>query len=56
MAGMWPTEQTMRAYNESKVDVPKAAADVNALLTKASALSGTLVKYNLMLTVPAAMK
>jgi hypothetical protein len=56
MAGMWPTEQTIRYYNESKTDVPKAVADVNALLAKANALSATLVKYNLMLTVPAAMK
>ena len=56
MAGMWPTEQTLRAYNEAKTDVPKAVADVNALLAKANALSGTLVKYNLMLTVPAPLK
>ena len=56
MAGMSPTEQTLRAYNESKTDVPKAVADVNALLAKANALSSTLAKYNLLLTVPPPVK
>ncbi|MBI1875341.1 MAG: hypothetical protein HYS05_15845, partial [Acidobacteria bacterium] len=56
MAGMSPTEQTTRAYNDAKTETPKAIADVNALLTKATALSGTLAKYNITLTVPPAPK
>jgi hypothetical protein len=53
MAGMWPTEQSMRAYTDSKSEVPKVIADANALLAKASALSTTLTQHNLTLTVPA---
>jgi hypothetical protein len=56
MGGIWPTAQTLRAYNEAKVEVPKAVADGNALFTKAAAMSATLAKYNLALTAPAAVK
>ena len=54
MGGIWPTEQTMRAYNEAKIDVPKDIAEGNALFAKAAAMSATLAKYNLTLTAPAA--
>jgi hypothetical protein len=54
--GMWPTEQTTRAYNDAKKDVPKAIADANAVLARAATLSGTLAKYNLTLTVSPPVK
>ncbi|HET7617819.1 MAG TPA: hypothetical protein VFK20_04860 [Vicinamibacterales bacterium] len=49
MGGMWPTSDTLAAYADAKVDVPKAAADVKELLTRASTLDTTLTKYNLQL-------
>lgn len=56
MGGMWPTEQTMRAYSESKAEAPKAIEEANALFAKASALSTALAKYNLSLTAPAPVR
>ncbi len=56
MGGMWPTEQTMRAYTESKAEVPKAIEEVNALFGKAAGLAATLAKYNLSLTAPTPVK
>ena len=56
MGGMWPTQQTLRAYDEAKIDVPKAVAEANALLSRAAALGSTLAKYNLTLTVPPPVK
>jgi hypothetical protein len=53
MGGMWPTEQTMKAYSDVKVKMPKAMADASALIAKAQALSVQLAKYNITLTVPA---
>ena len=32
MGGMWPTEASMRAYTDSKAQLPKAIADANVLL------------------------
>jgi hypothetical protein len=52
MGGMWPTEQTMKAYSDVKVKMPKAIADASALLAKAQTLSTELAKYNVTLTVP----
>jgi hypothetical protein len=52
MGGMWPPQQVMQAYTDAKAQLPKLFADANALLTKASALSGALAKHNLTLTVP----
>ncbi|HEY2905817.1 MAG TPA: hypothetical protein VGJ29_07930 [Vicinamibacterales bacterium] len=52
MAGMWPGEQTMKAYNDVKAQTPKAIADINAAIAKANALSVSLAKANLTLTVP----
>ena len=52
MGGMWPTEQTMKAYNDAKTDMPKLVAEANALFTKASALSTALAKHNITLTAP----
>ena len=56
MGGMQPGQQIMRAYTESKAEAPKAIADLNALLAKATTMSATLAKYNLKLDVPAAVK
>jgi photosystem II stability/assembly factor-like uncharacterized protein len=53
MGGMWPTEQTMKAYNDAKTQMPKLIAEANALFTKASALSSALAKHNITLTAPA---
>ena len=52
MGGMWPTEQTTKAYAEAKANVPKAIGDASALVTRAQALSTQLANYNLTLTVP----
>ena len=54
MGGMWPTKATMDAYSDAKVDVPKAISEVNALLNKAGAISGSLARHGITLTVPAA--
>ena len=56
MAGMWPTEQTMKAYSDAKVEVPKAINDANALFVKAAALSSSLARYNITLTAPTPTK
>jgi len=52
-AGMSPADPTVRAYTEVKAQTPKAIADLNAVIAKATTLAGTLAKYNLTLTVPA---
>lgn len=56
MAGMWPTEATMRAYNESKTQLPKAIADANSLFARAATLSSALTKFNLTLAAPSPVK
>jgi hypothetical protein len=56
MAGMWPTELTMRAYSESKAQLPKAIADANSLFARAATLSSALTKYNVTLTAPTPVK
>ena len=56
MGGMSPAEQTTRAYNEAKTMAPKVFAEVNAVFTKAAALSSTLAKYNVTLTAPSPVK
>jgi hypothetical protein len=53
MAGMSPADPTIRAYTEVKAQTPKAIADMNAAIAKATILSSALAKYNLTLTVPA---
>jgi photosystem II stability/assembly factor-like uncharacterized protein len=52
MGGMVVGEQTTRAYNEVKSQLPKAVSDLNAAITKAQALSSTLATFNLTLNVP----
>jgi photosystem II stability/assembly factor-like uncharacterized protein len=52
MGGMWPGDQIMRAYAESKIQTPKAIADLNAVLASAAAFSASLARFNLTLDVP----
>jgi hypothetical protein len=56
MGGMWPGEQTTKAYSDAKTRMPKAIADANALIAKAQALSTQLAKYTVTFTVPAPVK
>ena len=56
MSGMVAGEQSVRAYTEVKSQTPKAIADINAVIAKATTLGGTLAKYNLTLTVPQPVK
>jgi hypothetical protein len=56
MGGMSPGDSTTRAYTEVKAQAPKAMADANAVITKASALSSALAKYKLTLAVPEPVK
>ena len=55
-AGMSPADPTVRAYTEVKSQLPKAIADMNAAIAKATTLSTALAKYNVTLTVPAPVK
>src|SRR5262249_6732777 len=56
MGGMVVGDQTTRAYTEVKAQTPKAVTDLNAVIAKASAVSASLAKYSLTLTVPQAVK
>ena len=56
MATMPVTEQTTKAYNEAKAQVPKAILEANALFARASALSTALAPHKLTLTAPPPVK
>ena len=56
MSGMVAGEQSMRAYTEVKSQTPKAIAEINAVLAKATTLGAALAKYNLTLMVPQPVK
>ena len=56
MGGMWPTEQTTKAYSDAKTRMPKAIAEANTLIAKVQALSTDLAKYSVTLTVPQPVK
>jgi hypothetical protein len=56
MAGMSPGEQTNTAYADARTQAPKAIADLNAAIAKATTLAGSLSRYNLTLTVPQPVK
>lgn len=51
-----PSPSLVRQYNEIKAAMPKAVADANAVLARASALSKTLAQYQITLTVPPSAK
>jgi photosystem II stability/assembly factor-like uncharacterized protein len=55
-AGMSPADPTVRAYTEVKAQTPRAIADLNAAIAKATTLSAALAKSNVTLTVPAPVK
>jgi len=52
MGGLWPTDQTMQTYRSVKVELPKAIADLNAVFTRAAALSKALAPYKIALEAP----
>jgi hypothetical protein len=56
MGGMVVGEQTTNAASDAKAQAPKAIADLNAAITKASALSTALARYDLTLNVPQPVK
>jgi hypothetical protein len=56
MGGMWPTESVMRAYTDSKAQVPKAIEEANSLFTRAATLGSALTRHNLTLTAPTPVK
>jgi hypothetical protein len=47
-----PSTSLMTQYNDVRLALPKAIAEYNAFLAKATALSQALAKHNLTLTVP----
>jgi hypothetical protein len=51
-----PSGSLVRQYNELKLTMPKAVADANALLARATSVSQALKKYDITLTVPPAVK
>jgi len=56
--GIWetPSASLVRQYNEVKIALPKAVADANALLGRATGISQSLKKYDITLSVPPAVK
>jgi hypothetical protein len=51
-----PSDTAMRQYADAKLALPKAIAEGNAVIAKATALAATLKKVDVTLTVPAAIK
>jgi hypothetical protein len=58
LMGVWeaPSASMVRQYNEVKLALPKAVADANALLARATSLSQALKKYDITLNVPPSTK
>src|SRR5262245_1669159 len=56
MATKTPGEQTTTAAADVKAQLPKALADLNAVIAKAATLKDSLARYNLTLTVPEPIK
>jgi photosystem II stability/assembly factor-like uncharacterized protein len=51
-----PSDTAMRQYADVKLALPKAIAEGNAVITKATALAATLKKADVTLTVPSTVK
>jgi len=51
-----PSDTLMKEYADVKVALPKAVADANAFLLKATSMSVALKKYDITLNVPAPIK
>jgi hypothetical protein len=56
MATMPVSDQTTKAYTESKSQVPKAIMEANALFGRAASLSTALAPYKLTLAAPSPVK
>ena len=56
MGGMWPTEQTMKAYNDAKTKCRKPSTTPTRCSSRRRALSSSLAKYNVTLTAPTPTK
>jgi hypothetical protein len=53
MGGLWPTAQTLGAYEEAKALSPKAFVEANGVIARASALSGVLMATAVVAYIPA---
>jgi len=51
-----PSDSTLKQYADVKLALPKAIAEGNAVIAKATALAATLKKADVTLTVPAVIK
>jgi hypothetical protein len=56
MGGMWPTAQSLAAYEEARKGVPAAIAEANELIVRAGALNKALAAHNLTLGATTAVK
>jgi hypothetical protein len=56
MGGMWPTAQSLAAYEEARKGVPAAIAEANELIVRAGALNKALAAHNLTLGTTTAVK
>ncbi len=56
MGGMWPTEATLKAYADSKIEVPTAIAAANSIFTRAATLGSALTRHSLTLAAPTPVK
>jgi uncharacterized membrane protein YgcG len=58
LMGVWeaPSASMVRQYNDAKLALPKAIADANALLVRATAVSQNLKKSNITMVVPPPVK
>ncbi|MDQ3169581.1 MAG: hypothetical protein M3Q55_05540, partial [Acidobacteriota bacterium] len=51
MAGMQPTETTLKAYEEAKAMTPAAVTEARAIMEKAKAISAMLAKHKITLDI-----
>jgi hypothetical protein len=58
ISGIWeyPSDSLVKEYNAVKLGLPKAMADANAFLLRATAISATLKKSDITLNIPAPVK
>jgi hypothetical protein len=50
------SDAQLKTYTEVKTALPKAISDANAFLVRATAMSQTLKKYDITMTIPAPVK
>jgi hypothetical protein len=51
-----PSDALMRQHTDAKTELPKAIAEANTTIVRASALSQALAKHNVTLKVPPPVK